>query len=274
MLRIILWFLFIFLSCGLIGFKNDKATYEPAMPIGDLFHRNMENLNGNYKDNIDADIANLKDFGYVSKMNGDFAFNGCKNCGGPMLGHKKMEAECKEPRMSYDLCAKLQDVVRGHDMFESFKAGIDMREKEIQCKECKQRFVNRLQRENHDRIMHNGKSIEKKTIEFDEMAKVFASTSAGMMKEVLTDLNKEKKIVTTQITKAKPPPVWIGGDFERYRDEVKAWDENNADSVRTKYADLIESLKRNKDIKENDINVIQDKARDIGDKSVKRVMEI
>ena len=51
-------------------------------------------------------------------------------------------------------------------------------------------------------------------------------------------------------------------------------DVNNADSEMTKYADLIESLKRNKDIKENDINVIQDKAREIGDRSVKRVMDI
>ena len=114
----------------------------------------------------------------------------------------------------------------------------------------------------------------------DELAKIFASTSASSMKEVLTGFgemwkdNKEKKTTTTQITKAKPPPVWIGGDFERFRDEIEAWDTNNADSDMTKYADLIESLKRNKNIKENDINVIQDKAREIGDKSVKNVMEI
>ena len=58
----------------------------------------MENLNGNYKDNIDADIANLKDFGHVSKMNGDFSFIVCKTCGGPMLGHKETKAGCKEAR--------------------------------------------------------------------------------------------------------------------------------------------------------------------------------
>ena len=98
-----------------------------------------------------------------------------------------------------------------------------------------------------------------------EVAKIFAST--------LKD-NTEKKPMTTQITKAKPPPIWIGGDYERFREEVEAWDENNADSEMTKYGDLIESLKKNKDIKENDINVIQDKAKEIGDRSVKRVMDI
>ena len=51
-------------------------------------------------------------------------------------------------------------------------------------------------------------------------------------------------------------------------------DKNNADSTMTKYADLVESLKKNKNIKENDINVIQDKARDVGDRSVAKVMEI
>ena len=134
MLRIILGILVIFLTGGILGFAKDKATDEPAKPIGDLILI-MENLNGNYKDNIDADIANLKDFGHVSRMNGEFTFNVCKNCGGPMLGHRKTEAECKEQRMSYDMCAELQDVARGHDMFESFKAAIDMREKEIDCKD-------------------------------------------------------------------------------------------------------------------------------------------
>ena len=127
MLRIILGILVIFLNGGILGYSKDKATDEPAEPIGDLLQRNiMENLNGNYKDNIDADIANLKDFGHVSKMNGDFSFIVCKTCGGPMLGHKKTEADCKEARMDNDLCAQLQEVARGHDMFESFKARIDV----------------------------------------------------------------------------------------------------------------------------------------------------
>ena len=127
-----------------------------------------------------------------------------------------------------------------------------MREKEIECKDCGKKFVNRLQRENHDRLIHNGKNNEKKAKEMDDIAKIFASTNAGVMKEVLTGFgeilkdNTEKKPITTQITKAKPPPVWIGGDFERFRDEIEAWDTNNADSDMTKYADLIESLKKNK----------------------------
>ena len=47
--------------------------------------------------------------------------------------------------MDYDLCAQLQEVARGHDMFESFKARIDVREKEIEYKDCEKRFESRLQ---------------------------------------------------------------------------------------------------------------------------------
>ena len=277
MLRIILLILLIILSCGLSDFKNDKAKDEPMKPIGDFFHKTMKNLSGHYKENIDADIFNLKDFGHISTMTGDYVFNICKNCGGPLLGHEKTEADCKEKRMDYKLSGKLQDEARKHDLFECYKAGIDMRPKEIECNECGNKFLNRLQRENHDRLIHNGKTNENKAKEMDDMAKIFASSNAGAMREVLTKVlkdNTEKKTITTQITKAKPPPVWIGGDFERFRDEIEAWDKNNADSTMTKYADLIESLKKNKNIKENDINVIQDKAREIGDKSVEKVMEI
>ena len=258
--------LLIILSYGLSGFKNDKAEDEPTKPIGDLFHKSMKNLSGHYKDNIDDDIVNLKDFGHISAMTGDFIFNVCRTCNGPLLGHEKAEKDCKEKRMDYKLSGQLQDEARKHDLFECYKAGIDMRPKEIECNECGIKLVNRLQRENHDRRVHNGKMNENKAQDMEDMAKIIA----GAMKINAT----ENKPVATQITKAKPPPVWLGGDFERFKDEVEAWDKNNADSTMTKYADLVESLKKNKNIKENDINVIQDKARDVGDRSVAKVMEI
>ena len=136
--------------------------------------------------------------------------------------------------------------------------------------ECEKRFVNRLQRENHDRYVHEGKANVSKAQEMEGYAKIFA----GAMKEVLNDNKEKKTVTTTQITKAKPPPIWIGEDFERFKAEVEAWDHNNTDSTVTKYSDLIESIKRNKNIKENVINVIQDTTIEIGDKSVEKVMKI
>ena len=108
MLRIILLILLIILSYGLSGFKNDKAEDEPTKPIGDLFHKTMKNLSGHYKDNIDDDISNLKDFGHVSAMTGIYVFNICKNCGGPLIGHEKTEADCKEKKMDQTLRAHVK----------------------------------------------------------------------------------------------------------------------------------------------------------------------
>ena len=69
MLRIIFYLIFlIILSNGLSCFGDDKAKDEPAKPIGDLFHNKMKNLSKNYKDNIDDDIARLKDFGHISTI--------------------------------------------------------------------------------------------------------------------------------------------------------------------------------------------------------------
>ena len=71
MLKIIFYLSFLtILIYGFSYFKNDKAKDEPAKPIGDFFHNKMKHISENYKDNIDEDIAHLKDFGHISTMNG------------------------------------------------------------------------------------------------------------------------------------------------------------------------------------------------------------
>ena len=115
-----------------------------------------------------------------------------------------------------------------------------------------------------------------KAKEVSGLAQIIAQSvaqSMGTLKDGMIN-STEKKAITTQITKAKPPPIWIGEDFERFKAEVEAWDHNNTDPTMTKYSDLIESLKKNKNIKENDINVILDNATEIGDKSVEKVIKI
>ena len=68
-----------------------------------------------------------------------------------------------------------------------------MRPKEIECNQCGNKFLNRLQHENHDRLIHNGKTNENKAKEMDDMAKIFASSNAGVMREVLTEVLKERQ---------------------------------------------------------------------------------
>ncbi len=79
----------------ILFFKNekeiDKAKDRPAEPIGDYFLKKMKTINKNYKDDIEDDIRNWREFGHFSAQNGDFIFKHCKNCDGPMRGHEKEE---------------------------------------------------------------------------------------------------------------------------------------------------------------------------------------
>ena len=182
---------FILICLILFGFEDqvllfksekdiDKAEDRPAEPIGDLFINKMKTINNNYKDNIDEDIMHLSNFGHISTMSGDFVFNVCKECGGPMIGHEKEEKDCKEKRMDYEMIGRLQDEVLGNCMFESFKAAIDKRQKEIKCKECDKIFVNRLQREQHDKSVHGGMKAK----EMSGFAQTFTQTFAQLLLEV------------------------------------------------------------------------------------------
>ena len=120
------YFLFYFFNYFLSGVlyleKSDKAKDEPADPKGDLFLNKMKTINTNYKDDIEEDITHLGNYGHISALSGDFVFNHCKNCGGPMIGHEKEEKDCKEKRIENETIGRLQDKVHGHYMFQVYKA--------------------------------------------------------------------------------------------------------------------------------------------------------
>ena len=79
---------------------------------------------------------------------------------------------------------------------------------------------------------------------------------------------------TTQITKAKTPPIWVGQSFERFRLEIEDWSRNNKDSEYNKYNDLIESLKKNDRIREYVITVVIDRTDDQNLKKVQAVLNV
>ena len=45
---------------------------------------------------------------------------------------------------------------------------------------------------------------------------------------------------TTQIIKEKPPPIWNGQNFERFKTEIEDWSSNNKD---TEYISTMTSMK-------------------------------
>ena len=162
--------------------KNDKAKGKPAEPNGDIILDKMKTINENYKDNIEDDIKDLGKYGHIHALSGDFVFNHCKNCDGPMIGHEKEEKDCKESKIDRETIEKLKDKVLEHYMFNTMKSAIDRRAKEISCKECEKTFTNRLQREEHDKSSHSQEKREKtKEIDLERILTGFAGTLKDVM---------------------------------------------------------------------------------------------
>ena len=84
------------------------------------------------------------------------------------------------------------------------------------------------------------------------------TTSMNENNERLVQTMKEKKAETV-ITKPKNPPIWGEETFERYAEQVRYWNDNSKDTDLNKYHDLLEVLKKKKDLKDYILNTVLDR---------------
>jgi hypothetical protein len=127
---------------------------------------------------------------------------------------------------------------------------------------------NRGQKEDHMKDKHS----DVLNMEGDKMKSIFANIAITMNK-----YNKPKPSTEprrAQIIKAKKPPSWAGEKFEKYKEQVEAWDDANKADDYEKYMDLLENLKKNDLTKQFVINVIIEKTAKKEDKTVKKIMAI
>ena len=99
---------------------------------------------------------------------------------------------------------------------------------------------------------------------------VMANKFADVIKLVLE--GKESKVLqgaTTQLVKSRQPPLWIGQQYEIWRVEVENWYDNNKSTDEEKYIDLLESLKKNKVIREFMVRTLVEKV--VEARTVKRI---
>ena len=95
----------------------------------------------------------------------------------------------------------------------------------------------------------------------------------GIAKTLKESLNESGRLERTVITKPKIPPAWNNETFERYKEQVDHWNSNSMDSDLNNYFDLIEVLKKKKDLKDCVINNVLDRTQREG-KTVKKIMEV
>ena len=240
----------------------------------------------NYKTNLDDDVRMLEKYGGIDPQNGDYLPFFCRGCDGPLLGHIAEERECQGPKMSAEQREILNDRIRNNEYFDVQLKFLDKRPSEIRCQPCNLIFHNAYRRRQHDKDKHGGKRAEEVSNESlcQELVNKIAenqitntSNMANILEKIVVAISKKEDETvprTTQITKAKPPPSWVGQDYERFEKEVKNWEANNKDPPETKYRDFLENLKKEPKVSSHTIGVIIDKTEEASDRTVNKILEV
>ena len=76
----------------------------------------------------------------------------------------------------------------------------------------------------------------------------------------------------SQLAKPRLPPLWSGQKYDRWKIEVAKWSDDNKLSYEEKYVDLLESLKKNYEIKQFVVNTLIEKVGRI--RTVKKTLEV
>ena len=92
------------------------------------------------------------------------------------------------------------------------------------------------------------KETEREKIRAKEMVEEAAATAAAAATTGTAGTGTAGGVA--QIVKPRPPPLWTGQKFDRWKAEVISWRNHGRGNDEEKYLDLIESLKKNEAIKE------------------------
>ena len=107
--------------------------------------------------------------------------------------------------------------------------------------------------------------------EMEKLCKMMGDNNKKLVESLTGVMMGEKK--ATVLTKPKNPPMWGDETFERYQEQVLHWDANSKDSDLNKYQDLLEVLKKKKDLKDYVMNTVLDRTQ-IEGRTVRKVLEV
>ena len=154
--------------------------------------------------------------------NGRYEFYKCKSCEGPMLGHQQNKCRHKDPYK--------EQIIKN---FENWLKRNPELKKQLSDKKQEEKA-----RANH----HQVKQAE---IQANMLGDTVARLITGITPREGNTANP-----TTQLIKARLPPIWTGQRFNKWKVEIEKWNQNNKLTDEDKFVDLLESLKKNDSIKE------------------------
>ena len=168
----------------------------------------VENVKNNYlkEASIQVELKNVKIENYLEfYSDGRYEFYKCSGCFGPQLGH--ITAKCT--KIQYE-----GDTVKAFEVYlkeiKGFKEALWTRDK------------------------------EREKLRAKEMVEAAAATAAAQAR-------KAGRVGTAggvaQIVKPRPPPLWRGQKFDRWKAEVISWCDHGRGNDEENFLDLIESQK-------------------------------
>ena len=185
-------------------------------------------------DDLAEEIKNLEKFGFLDNVTGRFTFSACVTCGGPTLGHKGEDGACQaKTKMKKEEKDLVEEVLQREPGFEVALAKLDKRPGMKVCNLCNKVFPNRYDLESHMKFEEKKINFKSRLGLVDEESNEENSTNEYMkgLNNLLEKMVEKKQDPSlSYLSKPKPPPSWTSGDFERYKDQVQVWTENNKDN--------------------------------------------
>ena len=199
----------------------------------------VDNMKNNYlkEVSIQEELKKVKIENYLEfYSDGRYEFYKCSGCFGPQLGH--IAVKCTGIEYESDTVKKFEMYLKE---IGGFKEALWRREKE--------------------------KEIEREKIRAKEMVEAAAAAAqAGTAGTAGTAGG------VAQIVKPRPPPLWTGQKFDRWKVEVMSWRNHSRGNDEEKYLDLVESLKKNEAIKEFVNRTLIERVGET--RTVERILEI
>ena len=202
------------MDSGAIKELSMKISSHPNLPEpkGEHPHmkkelESMENMKSNYlkEVSIQEELKKVKIENYLEfYSDGRYEFYKCSGCFGPQLGD--ITQKCTKLKYERETIQEFEIYLK---KIGRFKEAIWRREKEI--------------REEKEKI------TAKKMVEAARAVESNAAAPAGTAGGV------------AQIVKSRPPQLWTGQKFDRWKVEVMSWRNHSRGNDEEKYLDLVES---------------------------------
>ena len=173
----------------------------------------LQNMKNNYlkEVSIQEELEKVKIENYLGfYSDGRYEFYKYSGCFGSQLGH--LAAKCTKIKYEGDTVKEFEIYLKE---IGGFKEVIWRREKETEREKIR------------------AKEMVEAARAVDSSTAATAGTAGGV----------------AQIVKPRPPPLWTGQKFDRWKAEVISWHNHGRGNKEEKYLDLIESLKKNEEIK-------------------------